>query len=96
MATQLFKDGNSIWVETHQVNAHLQNGWSGNDPNATVRHPDTILTDPESERTILVKMGILPPREVPPQQEGPIVRMPEPIAELQTRPKRKYTRRASA
>ena len=68
MATQLFKDGKSVWVEADRVQNHLAVGWSPVDPNApAVRHPPVILppeflnmAQPDAEREILKRMNILP------------------------------------
>lgn len=93
MATQLFKDGTSIWVETHQVNSHIAIGYSPNDPAVKIIHPHTILPagmgldkmpQKEAEKAILERMGI---------------RQPEPIAVIAPAPpeprvKRAYNRKA--
>ena len=93
MATQLFKDGGSTFVETDQVQRYLGMGWSPDDPNGpATSHPDVIypaglnlekLPVAEAEKTVLDMMGIKPP---------PIAVIGQ--AEEQPRQKRKYTRKA--
>ena len=93
MATQLFKDGKSVWVEAERVQNHLAVGWSATDPNASaIRHPPTILPAEflhmplhDAEQEILKRMNILPPAIDPvvPANEGATIRQ-----------KRKYTRKA--
>ncbi len=68
MATQLFKDGQTIWVDTSVVQRHREAGWLFDDPKGpTPTHPDTIIPAGmglenmprvDQERTILKAMGI--------------------------------------
>lgn len=72
MATQLFKDGSSIWVEARKVSNHLEAGWSATDPSTVpVKHPEVIypptlkidtLTQAQAEAEVLKQMGIEPKR----------------------------------
>tara|TARA_R110000822_G_scaffold31017_12_gene89951 strand:+ start:26 stop:322 length:297 start_codon:yes stop_codon:yes gene_type:complete len=67
MAVQIFKDGESIFVKPSSLRAHLDIGWSVDDPNAPVPPPleihyppemQGIEDDPDAESIILDKMGI--------------------------------------
>ncbi len=90
MATILYKGGELVRVEAERVQAYLANGYSPQNPNAPLpKHSDVILppgmglesmTPAEQEKTILEKMGI-------------VKDAPQPIAIVEPRQKRKYTRR---
>ena len=62
MATQLFKDGESIMVEARQVQKHIAAGWSPDDPNAPtlqIRSPRLQPRDGETvDDAALRAMGI--------------------------------------
>jgi hypothetical protein len=95
MATQLFKDGASVFVETNRVQAHLQAGWSPSEPGKpSVKHPSVIypaslkidtLPQAEAEAVVLKEMGITPKLPAPAAVIGPPVEEPK--------PKRKYNRK---
>lgn len=103
MATQLFKDGESAWVDTRRVQQHLQAGWSPHNPATPVSHPDVIypagmnlesLPVHEAEAAILKEMGIVTVDGVstgftPISEVRPI----ETVQAPELKPKRKYTRR---
>lgn len=110
MATQLFKDGQSAWVDTSRVKAHLEAGWSADDPDTPVFHPAVIypaglnleaLPVEQAEEEILKHMGIVDDQSF----IGEAVATPEELAQTHVavdvgmkieapRQKRKYTRRA--
>jgi hypothetical protein len=104
MATQIFKDGESAWVETERLNAHLQGGWSVTDPNGpAVRHPDVILpagmglenlSPAEQERVILKEMGIEDMSPLNPANHPQSAQPIEVIGQPAERQKRKYTKKA--
>lgn len=68
MAVQIFKDGESIYVEPKALQRHLDCGWSADDPNAPVStieiaYPPELkgienLPQDEQEKTMLEHMGI--------------------------------------
>lgn len=68
MATQLFKDGESIYVPAKSVQSHISAGWSFNDPDGPVVpqleviYPPHInpvtMSEPELQSAILKEMGI--------------------------------------
>lgn len=103
MATQLFKDGQSVWVKTKQVRTYLGAGWSPSDGPTPVKHPDVIypagmnlekLPIQEAEDAVLKEMGIVTLDGVS-QSFTPLNLVP-PIQTVQApevKPKRKYTRR---
>ncbi len=102
MATKLFKDGASVWVEAERVANYLASGYSAQDPNGPkVSHPDIILpvgmgleklSPAEQETAILKEMGIENLTALNPVNRSP---KPEPISVVGEVPrqKRKYTRR---
>ena len=73
MATQLFKDGESIWIEPKAIARHIEAGWSPVDPEAPIpaldisspkNHVGHLAIPPgaseeESEHHALKAMGIV-------------------------------------
>jgi len=69
MATQLFREGEHIWVEADRVQTLLASGWDFNDPNGpAIEHPAVIfpvgmnlesLPMEEAEAKVLEAMGIM-------------------------------------
>jgi hypothetical protein len=68
MATELFKDGESILVDPARIQAHVAQGWSFDDPSAPpvprleVNYPPHInpnaMSEAELQDAILEEMGI--------------------------------------
>lgn len=68
MATELFKDGQSILVDPTRITAHLDQGWTLTDPNGPVVtrleviYPEHIkpseMSETELQSAILKEMGI--------------------------------------
>jgi hypothetical protein len=87
MAVQLFKDGETIYVQPSSLKNHLAVGWSLDDPGVPpVKHPEVIypqsirgiesMPDDVAEKTVLEHMGItvVHPVSTPPEVVAPVVK----------------------
>jgi hypothetical protein len=86
MATQLFKDGQSILIDPEYIQGHIDAGWSFDDPTVKVQRLEVIypahfqnMSEEEAEKAILKEMGIE-------------IKHPEPVAQ----PKRRGRPRKAA
>jgi len=84
MAVQLFKDGETTYVQPSSIKNHLAAGWSLDDPGAPpVKHSEVIypqsirgiesMPDDVAQKTVLEHMGItvVHPVSTPPEVETP-------------------------
>jgi hypothetical protein len=57
MATQLFKDGEVVWIDPLDIQNHLLQGWSLEDPNAPKKLPAGIEIINQKEPEVLTNLA---------------------------------------
>jgi hypothetical protein len=65
MATQLFKDGEVVWIGPFDIQNHLEQGWSLEDPNAPKKLPAGIEIINQKEPEIVIADDIPIAAEIP-------------------------------